>query len=251
MIVCPGGTAMKIDESKLLILVVCTILGFLIASEISFGKFSPRQIVSLQDYQDTNSKIKKTKDEITVLQEKEITLKQEISRYNSASQSEDGVMSRLQEQLNEYDLYRGASAVEGPGVQITLSDSIEKAGNNETREIFDTLGLVHDRDLYYLVAELKNAGAEAVSINGQRIISRSEMYCAGPSILINGERYTPPYIIKAIGNPENLVYALEKDDGYYKGFQSRELQVSYIKESKMDIPGYKKSMSFTYVKPAK
>lgn len=243
---------MKIDESRLLILVVCTILGFLIASQISFGKFSPRKIVSLQDYQETTSKIKKIKDEIQVLQEKESTLALDISKYSSSGQSEDKIMDGLQEQSDEYDLYNGTLAVEGPGVQVTLSDSSGNAGNEETREIDDILGLVHDYDLYFMVAELKNAGAEALSINGQRIISRSEMYCAGPVILINGEKYTPPYVIKAIGNPENLTYALKKDGSYYKDLQEvRQLQVSYTKENKIDVPGYKDSMSFKYAKHVK
>lgn len=242
---------MKIDESKLLILVVCIILGFLIASLISFGKFSPRQIVSFQDYQEATSKIKKIQDEITVLQEKESSLNLDIAKYSSAGQSGDKIMDELQEQLNEYDLFRGATAVEGPGVQITVSDSLEKPGDPEERETDIILGLVHDNDLRYLVAQLKNAGAEAISINGERVISRTEIYCDGPSILINGGKYTPPYVIKAIGNPDNLAYTLEKsNDSYYKGLEYRGLQISYIKESKIDIPGYNKSMSFNYAKRA-
>lgn len=239
---------MKIDESKLLILVVCIILGILIASQISFGKFSPRQITSLQDYLEKTSKINKLKDEISILQEKEITLTENISKYSGTGQSEDKIMDELQEQSDEYDLFRGATAVEGPGIQITLSDSVEKVGDDEEREILETLGLVHDQDLYTMVAELKNAGAEAISINGERIINSSAMYCAGPVILINGDKYTPPYVIKAIGNPDDLAYSLDKEGSYYKELQDRDLQVSYIKESKMNIPAYNKSMSFTYAK---
>jgi len=64
--------------------------------------------------------------------------------------------------------------------------------------------IIHDQDLRIILNELKKGGAQAISINGERIMPMSEQVCAGPTILINKNRYTAPYIIKAIGDPDNL-----------------------------------------------
>ena len=74
--------------------------------------------------------------------------------------------------------------------------------------------IVHDGDLYEIVNSLKNAGAEAISINGQRIVSKSSITCAGNVVLINGEKVGVPYEIKAIGLPSMLYGAVTMPNGY-------------------------------------
>ena len=64
--------------------------------------------------------------------------------------------------------------------------------------------IIHDEDLLRVLNELCAAGAEAISINDQRIVATTEVRCAGPTVSVNNVRSAPPYVIKAIGNPKKF-----------------------------------------------
>ncbi len=100
----------------------------------------------------------------------------------------------------------GLIAVEGPGIIVTIDDSkrVGKLGENPN------LYLIHDDDILKVINELWAAGAEVMSINDQRIITNSEIRCAGPTLSVNNTRYAPPYEIKVIGNPHNLENSLTR-----------------------------------------
>ena len=112
--------------------------------------------------------------------------------------------------LNMYDkdleLLRfkaGLTSVSGSGIIIKLDDSglIQKA-------------LVHDTYLTEILNVLKEAGAQAISVNGERIVATSEILCLGPSIRVNGVRLFAPYRISAIGDPEVLQKAYQESKIY-------------------------------------
>jgi uncharacterized protein YlxW (UPF0749 family) len=110
--------------------------------------------------------------------------------------------------------------------------------------------LVHYQDLLMVVNELRTIGAEAISINGVRIISNSTIRCVGPSILIDDTKYPPPYTIKAIGNPDNLVNGLKMKGGIYDTYVIQGYQFDLTKKKKLELPMYKKSIEFKYAKEA-
>ena len=64
--------------------------------------------------------------------------------------------------------------------------------------------IIHDYDIRTILNELKTAGAQAIAINGERVVPMSEQICVGPTIIINDNRYPVPYIIEAIGEPDGL-----------------------------------------------
>ena len=98
----------------------------------------------------------------------------------------------------------GVTEVFGPGLEIVLDDSTknQKVGENPN------LYIVHYEDLLRILNELRAAGAEAISVNEQRIGAMSELRCAGPTVSINNVRSAPPYIIKAVGDPKTMAKAL-------------------------------------------
>ena len=118
------------------------------------------------------------------------------------------------ELLNEILLRRkmqaGYQKLQGKGVIIELMDSEEEAGDGENPNNL----LIHDQDILILLNDLKVAGAEALSVNGQRIVARSEIKCSGATIIINGTTYGQPFIIKAIGDPKQLEAAVLSPDSY-------------------------------------
>lgn len=162
----------------------------------------------------------------------------------------------LRQQLNEYDRDReiirlkmaaGQIPLTGKGLKIILSDSEYKLKDYEDPSFY----VVHYDQLGLLVNELWAAGAEAIAVNGHRIVHTSGFSCAGTTILIDTKRLAPPYEIKAIGDPDNLKNALMMPGGFVEQ-QILAFNLKFVVEKmdKISIPAYKGSISFDYAQPA-
>lgn len=104
----------------------------------------------------------------------------------------------------DYEYLRaGLTTVTGRGIVITMEDALAK-GEMDIEEY-----IIHDSDVNAILDELKAYGAEAISINDERVIFSTKPVCAGPTIIVNESRYPPPYVIKAIGDPDVLYEAIE------------------------------------------
>ena len=110
--------------------------------------------------------------------------------------------------------------------------------------------LIHDDDLLRVINELRAAGAEAIAINGERIVAMSEIRCAGPTLSVNNNRSAPPYEIKAIGNPNNLESALKLRGGVLENFKFWGIQADLSQSDDIVIPAFKGRKSFEYAKIA-
>jgi len=153
----------------------------------------------------------------------------------------------LEAMLAQTKLFAGLTAVRGPGVVVTLNDS-PKRNPSETRQEVISNYLVHDSDIRAVVNELFASGAEAISINGQRLIASSSIRCVGPVVLVNSVQVAVPYVIKAIGNPENLEKALEMPGGPADGLFLLDM-IEIKKQPDMIVPAYTGSTRFTYARP--
>lgn len=118
-------------------------------------------------------------------------------------------------------LLAGATPVEGPGVELVVNDaeSTEPGGGSGPRRSttgFSDTGRVRDRDLQRIVNGLWRAGAEAVSVNGQRLTALSAIRAAGDAILVDNKPLVPPYTVLAVGAGEELDRAFKESvDGRY------------------------------------
>ena len=153
-----------------------------------------------EKYQEIYSQLEKAE---TSLEEK-----RELATTNS------NTSSKLQKELKTLNSLIGSIDVRGKGIIITIADN-----NNVTSEnigVFENISnyLIHDKDVLMIVNELKNAGAEAISINGERIISTTAITCDGNVILINDNKISSPFEIKVIGSPEALLGAIKRPGGY-------------------------------------
>ena len=104
---------------------------------------------------------------------------------------------------------------------------------------------MHDGDIMHVVNELFNAGAEAISINGQRVILTTAIECDGNVIKVNGNKTGAPFEILAIGYPEQLA-GLQRPGGYLEALVSRGLTVNLTKQNTVTIPKYTGTMKFSY-----
>lgn len=156
-----------------------------------------------------------------------------ISEYQSQISNSEESSNILKNELEETEEYLGYTKLEGEGIIVRLED-------NEFKQI-------ERWDLLSLVNELKLAGAEAISINDERIISRSEIATVGYQfILINGNRVPSPFIVKAIGNKKYLESAITIKGGYLDEMKVNEKTVSYTVEDNIEIPAYSGKVSFEY-----
>ena len=174
---------------------------------------------------------------LKVMETENKQLLQEINelRKKGADRARDHGQERLQ-------LLAGTTDVEGAGIEIVLDDSnIPKKANENP-----TLYIIHDEDLLRVLNELRAAGAEAISINDQRIVAMSEVRCAGPTVSVNNVRSAPPYVIKAIGAPKTLTSALRLRGGVVETFEFWGIQVKIKSEDKVHIPALKAPRNFEY-----
>ena len=152
-------------------------------------------------------------------------------------------LSDAQEQIKVGNKILGLSEVKGPGVTITVTDSeLDSSLSADPSRL-----LVHDKDILCIVNELKNAGAEAIAINGQRVISPTAIICGGNIININGERIGSPFTIQAIGLPETLAN-LNRTDGTLDRLKERKIKVELQKNNEITIPKYTGVFNFKYAK---
>ena len=169
----------------------------------------------------------------------------EEKREKATNNSNDS--SKIQIELKTLNSLMGSIDVKGNGIVITVADN--SSMTSQTVRVFDNISnyLIHDRDLLMLVNELKNAGAEAISINGERIINTTSITCDGNVILINGNKISSPFEIKAIGSQEALLGAIQRPGGYLEYELEAYGLVTSI-EKQEDITIYKYSGIINYTK---
>jgi len=123
-------------------------------------------------------------------------------------------------QADLVSMLSGATAVHGPGVKLVVDDAKEASsgGGDDPRETadFSDTGRVRDRDMQRVVNGLWAAGAEAVSINGQRLTALSAIRAAGDAILVDNRPLVPPYTVLAVGDGQRLSTRFQNGaDGLY------------------------------------
>ena len=152
--------------------------------------------------------------------------------------SNDDTSLKLQNELRTLNALIGTIDVRGEGVVITLADN--SSVTNQTISIFDNISnyLIHDTDLIMLVNELKNAGAEAISINDERIVSTTAITCDGSVVLINGNKLSSPFTIKAIGSQATILGAIQRTGGLLEELYAYGLVSSVVPQDDITIYKY-------------
>ena len=174
------------------------------------------------------------------LQEKQDEVSTKIEEYKEEYKSDEETERLLENELQALKVLLGETEVQGTGIVVTISE--ENIENDK----------INYEDLLYIVNELKGAGAEAISINGHRIISRSDIVYinvdgADSYVKINGKRILAPYTIKAIGNQTYLESALLGVGGYVDELRKWGFDIQIKRSEKVKIEAYSNELSFKYV----
>lgn len=164
-----------------------------------------------------------------------------LEKERQSSTENNSELEQKEEEIKRGNKMIGMTEVTGAGVIITLNDS--QKDTSTALNISDLL--VHDADVLSVINELKNAGAEAISINDQRLVPTSSIVCGGNIIEINGEKVGAPFVIKAIGLPEQLA-ALSRPGGYLETLKAATVGVELKKSNNITIPRYTGVITYKY-----
>ena len=166
-----------------------------------------------------------------------------LAEYKEKEQSEEESSKLIEKELEQTNMYLGKTDVEGQGITITIKDI-----DNENLSEDEQVEPLSSEDILVIIDYLKLAGAEAISVNEQRIINMSDIVDIGsnPIIVVNQQRIFAPYIIKAIGDPTKLESTLLGNGGYVEILRNFGFKIE-IEKSKVSIPKYSKDITNTYI----
>jgi len=228
--------------------IVCFILGLLSVTQIKFYEAPKYTLFSMRNEQLVDL-VQKLEDQRDGLIQEITTLREQISQYEESATREKSISEGMLKEVNRLKLWAGLLPVSGPGIVVTLDDSKKKPNSGANPENY----LIHDYDLREIVNELWASGAEAIAINNQRIVVSSEIRCVGPTILVNGIRLSPTYVVKAIGDADSLIKALTMPGGIISALNYISKEFGIIlkleRKEKIDLPSYEGSISLKYGKP--
>lgn len=233
---------MKNYKFQLALALVCIVLGLMISIQFKTVKTSVGP-VSETRARELASQLKKVKEERDNLLVIKSDLDKKIRDYEEQASTGSLSAKMLKSELDNARIIAGLEDVEGPGITIVLDDLNFGA----------TVGfplISHDKMLL-LVNELNAAGAEAISINGQRLISSTEIRQAGTHININTVEFSPPFEFKAIGDPKTLEGAVMMRGGIIEDMQRSEIAVTVTKSQNIQVSKYNGIIEKHYAKVVK
>ena len=160
-----------------------------------------------------------------------------IEEYKQTSQSNEETEKLMAEELEQVNISLGKTNLEGQGIEVVLRET----DNEEVARI-------NADDLLVIVNSLKMAGAEAISINDERIINMSDIVDINEAFIkINGKRILAPYVIKAIGNSSYLETAFTGNGGHVDEMKKIGQEVSIEKSNKIKILKFDGEIKMKYI----
>lgn len=163
-------------------------------------------------------------------------------RQEASHNNEEDIQN--EEKIKNNKVLLGLTEVSGKGLIIRLDEN-RNIKSEEVINISDYL--VHEQDIIAIIHEIFNVGADAISINNQRIINTTGIACDGNIIRINGQMVGVPITIKAIGYPEEIEGALLRPGGYLQKMANDGVIVTIERSENITIPKYEGTYSYEYI----
>lgn len=202
--------------------VLCILLGIMLA--LQYNSVNYYQSIAAYD----NMRLEELKTELITLQNQKISLQgrleeleNENKTYAEVKAGDSEATQQIRNNLKKARIFAGLETVEGKGIIVTLDNY--------------SLVRVRDFDILNVVNELRASGAQAVSVNDERIVAMTEIREAGNYIMINGKQFKAPFTIKAIADPDDLERSLTILGGVLENLESEMLNVSIKKSDEVVI----------------
>lgn len=232
---------MRINEANIFLFIATVIIGILIAMNLNLS--GKAKFLDLEQYQKAYNERTKLQGQISDLEQQYRDLNDKINEYERFSRDIDEVVAKMEGELRYNEMALGLTPVKGDGIKITLDDSPEfKVGGKYTNSM-----LIHNSDIVKVINDLRNAGAEAIMINNQRVIYDSYANCGGATIEIDDVKLISPFYITAIGNQDVLDKFIETQENHVKTLIFRRCTVNVELVYDVEIPAYNGKMDINHM----
>ena len=226
--------------------IMCFILTIEICIQINTVNNNGSTVSGSQKQNELKSQVLKMKEkyenEYSALQRTE----KELEKEREGATNNNSELTDLESQIKQANLILGHTDVTGEGVIVTLTE-----GKSDASAIDQSNYLVHAENVLQVVNEMKNAGAEAIAINGERIVGTSAISCDGNVIVVNGKKINSPIQISAIGLQE-LLTTLNRPGSTLEYFKTTSGKiVDFKKNSNIEIQKFTGVINFKYAKTVK
>lgn len=169
-----------------------------------------------------------------------------VEEYRGNYATNDKLIGSMKQELTVATSLAGLKSMKGEGLVINIEDSKRQPTADVRAEDL----IIHNTDLESVVNELKIAGAEAISINGNRVLANTSIRCVGPVILINDQKIASPFVIKVIGNAQYLESALSIKGGIADYLRKYGKTFTMHREKEVIVEKYDGALSFKYAQIA-
>lgn len=232
---------------SIIISVFCLALSFIITVQVKSVHFNSLQsktnpdILRMDELQTALTTEKERNGNLELLIDE---YRKQINELRYQNDNPDDALRTMRDSLEKAEMAAGLAEVEGPGVVVTIDDMYKApliADPDSTDE-----AIIHDVNILQVLNEIKDAGAEAISLNGERILATTEVRCAGNVISVNNNRTSSPFIIKAIGDPEKLSAGLNMKNGIVDQLTSWGIKIKVDKQKSITVKAYNGTVNFKY-----
>jgi uncharacterized protein YlxW (UPF0749 family) len=185
---------------------------------------------------------------VEALQADVAELNEEIERLSEGLDNQ--VVTELQEDVDALSVPAGLTAVEGPGITVTLQDAPARVRESAGDQVSNAI--VHQQDIQAVVNAMWAGGAEAMTLQGQRVISTTGIKCVGNTVLLHGVTYSPPYVISAIGDVEGMQRSIDSSayiDAYQLAVEQWQLGWELDSEERIEAPAFTGSTEMRFARP--
>ncbi|HYN48415.1 MAG TPA: DUF881 domain-containing protein [Candidatus Nanopelagicales bacterium] len=221
-------------------------LGFLITAQVRSE--TPRVRYTTQERAPLVGAVVALQAQQKALTDRILELRTKVTATEQGAAGSDVLVSDLNAALRAARVAAGLVALEGPGIYLQLEDSqVPVAPGGSVADY-----RVGARDLRLVVEELWLAGAEAVSVNGERLVPASAFVDIGGTLLVNSAYLAPPYQVAAIGPPD-LYDVLVTSPGFIELVEARAdrfgIRISFAEPDRVTIPAYAGTVTLRYARP--
>lgn len=240
---------MKLNSKHVVIYVICFLLAFVVTVQVRTVNVNNADILRLKKENELRDEINQWKDAYNNLSVKNADLNKKIDEYRNASleSNDDGAL--IKQELDEANIIAGLVPVKGKGIRIDIDVEavLEEIAINAGK--YDSnISLIYDSDIMAIINELIMYGAEAISVNGQRITNLTSIKSVGPIIRINGVNTSAPFYIEAIGDSDTLATSIALKDGKIDELRNLKIDIT-ITEDNLELHGYEGIVDLKFATP--
>ena len=215
--------------------IVSLVLGFILAYSYSISSDDTRENASdvsgFQEQEKYRGKLVEQKERNKELTEEIIVKQQTIRDYEHSFVESEESVEELVEEAELLRLLIGDIPSQGKGITVSLEDGAYNPSQENPNDY-----IVHESHVFKVINELKISGAEAISINGQRLHANSYIRCTGPVIVVDGKTFPAPFTIEAVGDPKVLLASVNLGGGVVDQLTSDNIVVTVGEKDLITMP---------------